>query len=53
MALESPCKDEKGVGGAFRSVVSEQTEGAVWLKEAYREKQKDTRRRIFISLFGD
>lgn len=51
MALESLCKDKKGVGGTFRSVVSEEAEGAVWLREPYREKQKDMRGGEFLFLF--
>lgn len=53
MALESPCEDKKGVGGTFRSVVSKEAEGAVWLREAYRGKQRYEETRIFIPPFGD
>lgn len=39
------------MGGTFRSVGSEEAEGAVWLREGYREKQKDMRGGEFLFLF--
>lgn len=39
MALDCHCKDQKGAAAAYRSVVPEELEGAVWNKEEQWKKE--------------